>query len=928
MTIPALQGRKLLTFFVVLSGLTLGTFHSTAYGQCTVSIVQNDTNIDCWDSITLQGILPTGLALSNNFNNGSPGPGWQSTAGIQFNNPCGAHPNGTTYMWMGPGTPAPRSLTTVSLDVSCGGMVCFDLRMELQVNNAPCEGPDLPNEGIFFEYSINNGVTYTQIFYFQPAPGGAAGPYTSWANYCYTIPAAAQTPSTLFRWRQGVSSAANFDHWGLDEITIQNNCGAFSGLWSTGDTSSNLFVPILAADTSYWFAAISGTDTCYDTINIQVDLPELDAITSEDTVCSGAVVQLDTANAAHLVSGVNYQFSWSPASGVSNPNVTEPTATVISTTDYSVTVTHPTEPACLGSDTVRVFDNGLLVIDSMALTNEHCGLAQGGIADGRIELFVSGGTGNYRYDFGNGPVLTPVASNLTQGTYTISIEDTATNCTADTVVTLILEDGLAVSSLTTQDVSCFGFCDGNASVVISGQQGSSVNFDWQGSGQVGNGLSSVNGLCANPAYALQITDSLCTLVQPVSITEPDSLVLSFQMNDSIICINQTTALNAFVTGGTTPYTYQWNVLQSAAGHIVGPDTATNYAVKVVDNNTCETDSQSRTLFVYPPIQTSTIQDTVCPGEQGTVQVVAIGGLGVYQYQWNVAGETSPSMSFTDTTERVFAVTVTDGCAEDEVDVAWIRIHPLPNPRFRVSNDQTCVPFQAQFDYKGGFVGEAIWSFGDGTTLNTTSSRVRHDYTVAGTYPVHLDITSVDGCKLEWDDAVVGFANPTADFSFTPAVLDQVENQLQLQNLSTGASTYEWTFPNGTSGEENPQWAFENLPDGNYAIRLVVTTAEGCVDEITRFIEVEPRGGIWIPSGFTPNNDGINEVFKPVMDAVRADTYEMIIFDRWGQEMFRTKDLEQGWDGGDASIGVYVWTITVETNEGEIINRKGEITLSR
>ena len=156
-----------------------------AHSQCTVSISSSYNSIVCGNSVNLLATGYSGLpVMSNDFDLGNVGTGWNVTTAATFTNPCGPG-NGTPYLWMGDNSTSPRSLATVNFDLSCGAEVCFDLRFAIQGGTSPCEGPDLPNEGVDLMYSIDNGLTWVSLFYFQP--NTATNAYTTWQNYCFTI---------------------------------------------------------------------------------------------------------------------------------------------------------------------------------------------------------------------------------------------------------------------------------------------------------------------------------------------------------------------------------------------------------------------------------------------------------------------------------------------------------------------------------------------------------------------------------------------------------------------------------------------------------------------------------------------------------------------------------------------------------------------
>jgi len=158
---------QLLLFSVLLILL----FFTEGKSQCVVTASASPTTLPCGGglvTLTATGSGFTTTLLDNNFDQGNAGPGWNVSPAGQFNNPCDPSIDGGTYMWMGNTTSAPRTLETIAMDVSCGGTICFYLDFSTQGGAAPCEGPDLTNEGVYFEYSINGGVTWTTINYFQP----------------------------------------------------------------------------------------------------------------------------------------------------------------------------------------------------------------------------------------------------------------------------------------------------------------------------------------------------------------------------------------------------------------------------------------------------------------------------------------------------------------------------------------------------------------------------------------------------------------------------------------------------------------------------------------------------------------------------------------------------------------------------------------
>ena len=123
--------------------------------------------------------------------------------------------------------------------------------------------------------------------------------------------------------------------------------------------------------------------------------------------------------------------------------------------------------------------------------------------------------------------------------------------------------------------------------------------------------------------------------------------------------------------------------------------------------------------------------------------------------------------------------------------------------------------------------------------------------------------------------------------------------------------------NDTSGLQNPKHLYGDT--GNYFVYLHVVTAYGCKDSTVKMIRIDDDYELFVPNAFTPNGDGINEMFLPQMRGVSPDSYKLYIFDRWGNSVFQTTNIDKGWDGtrkGEVVMeDVYVWKIELKTTQG-------------
>ncbi len=149
------------------------------------------------------------------------------------------------------------------------------------------------------------------------------------------------------------------------------------------------------------------------------------------------------------------------------------------------------------------------------------------------------------------------------------------------------------------------------------------------------------------------------------------------------------------------------------------------------------------------------------------------------------------------------------------------------------------------------------------------------------------------------------------------------------NESQFGSTYRWEFGDGGFSDEQSPTHYYHF-GGDYTIRLVAISPFGCVDSISKDIQVEQDFRIWYPNAFTPNEDDLNENFYPIY--ISASQIDFAVFNRWGKEVFRSRELSKGWngrfEGAPAPEGAYVFTVKATDLCGEQISYTGKFFLIR
>ncbi len=229
--------------------------------------------------------------------------------------------------------------------------------------------------------------------------------------------------------------------------------------------------------------------------------------------------------------------------------------------------------------------------------------------------------------------------------------------------------------------------------------------------------------------------------------------------------------------------------------------------------------------------------------------------------------------------------------------------------------------------------DVYWEFGDGS--NSSDISPTHVYTEAGSYDVLVDITSPIGCNIRrtFRDWIRIEPSPIAGFTCDPQQPDRFNPTVNFTDQSTGAIGWQWDFSGeGASFIPNPMFKFPDT--GLYLVELVVVNENSCTDTMAKVIDVLPIVTLHMPNAFTPNNDTKNDLFLGKGDLEGIKSYNLQVYNRWGEMIFQTLDPYEGWNGqkdnnGERSpIGAYAYKVLYVDPRGQERELKGTITLIR
>jgi gliding motility-associated-like protein len=311
--------------------------------------------------------------------------------------------------------------------------------------------------------------------------------------------------------------------------------------------------------------------------------------------------------------------------------------------------------------------------------------------------------------------------------------------------------------------------------------------------------------------------------------------------------------------------------------------------------------------------------------------------------WSGNGVTGSSYSPTTAGAGVHPITYsTDpapaGLCPDSKNLS-ITVNPKPEANAVPDATVGCNPVTINYATTTVNTGTAIWDFGDGSPRDT-GLIFTHVYTTPGTYTATLYYTDNIGCK-DTTIAVNGITvNALPVASFNPSLIQTtvIDGQVEFTNQSTilGNNTYVWNIGDGmyTSTNVDESYLFTN--SGNFVVSLFATSAEGCVDDTSVVIIVNPDVVLYVPNAFTPGSDGLNDVFQIFLPPSGVDysTFNLIIYDRWGELIYQTNDVTVSWTGAKNNSGpilkqdVYVYKITFQDEEKKHYEKIGHVSLLR
>lgn len=567
------------------------------------------------------------------------------------------------------------------------------------------------------------------------------------------------------------------------------------------------------------------------------------------------------------------------------------------------------------------------------------------------------GSLSYSWDFGDGNTSSSSAPSRIYGDtgqYTVTLIATSTENCADTVSNQvnIWSSTTALFSVNTLN-QCFvgnAFNFTNSSTIEVG----SLTYNWDfGNGNTStasNPTETYNSVGNFDVQLIVTSSNNCfdTIMQQVTTSPNPVAAFDIQNMDSCLdgntfdFVNQSSITNGSITVNA------WEMGDGSNSSTVDNigfsyKNTGNYAIRLIvrSDQGCE-DTLSKSVNIYPSpmLDFSVNSDIQCLTDNSftfnDLSSVSKGLLTDFAWDFgdgNASMQRNP-LPHSYSTEGNYIITLTVTSDNNCVETITKNVTVNPTPEISFTGAIECVdeeiPFSNFSIISTGSIAAYKWSFGDGNT--STEISPTHIYTKPGTYEVKLVATSDLGCKdsISIQTGAVINPKPISDFSYEKVGSFENQTEVVFTENSIDGDTWTWWIDGLAQGIGSPyQHTFQDT--GSFEIVLYTSNSFGCNDSISKLLFIVPDADLKVPTSFSPNNDNLNDLFKPYgVDFVKE--YKLSIYNRWGNLIFASSNPNVGWDGSVAGLqalpGQYLVLVEVIDFNNEKKKYTGMLSLVR
>ncbi|SHK98637.1 PKD-like domain-containing protein [Flavobacterium xanthum] len=722
-----------------------------------------------------------------------------------------------------------------------------------------------------------------------------------------------------------IASQVNVDCFGKSTgsatVSVSGGTAPLTYSWDTATVNTTLSVSGLVAGS--YHLTVSDANGCQKIQEVNITEPADLAITTnleKDVTCFG---DSDGAIKITVSGGTSvYSYSWTK-DGTAFANTKD--LFNLSPGIYQITVSDANNCGPKTA-TFTITEPPVLDVTFGSKTDIKCF----GTATGAINVTVIGGTpstSGYNFAWTGPNGFASASQNLIAvfaGTYNLIVTDNS-GCT-DRLTVILTQPALVTVSAITTPIVCYGDNDASIRLAVSGGVAPyTVLWSNLAVGIIQDNLSAGD-------YIATITDAN-NCIKTITVTIPEAPIFKMDPNvTQISCFGaRDGSIKLNLVGGIPNVKLVWsdNSLAGTTRNNIGPGT---YTATIIDGTPCQI---TKTFLIIEPqllvLAANTTNALNCDdANSGAINLLVSGGTPPFSYTWSNGAVTEDLNAIP---AGNYLVTVTDArkcSASGSYSVIRPAAIAVKVETVTDFNCETKVVKQSFIARTSGGVPpyQFVWSSGSVSGPNNEIMSTSQNGLVV------LNAIDSRNCSTTYtfDVAIPQLGTPsftTASIGYSTYGIYAIEDPIQFTNTATGDYTaMTWDFGDATfSTEENPTHIYKK--EGTYIISQTVTYPFGCVYVHQINLEIEKGYRLIPPTGFTPNNDGINDYFAPVLLGLNDIHFD--VYDTWGSLIYsESGENIRGWDGKinnkEGENGNYYFTITAKTFYGKKIKDEGALVL--
>lgn len=550
---------------------------------------------------------------------------------------------------------------------------------------------------------------------------------------------------------------------------------------------------------------------------------------------------------------------------------------------------------------------------------------------------------NYSWNFNGGVIQSGSGMGPfevlwnTPGVKTVTLSLQENGCISSPTSFQVTVVPIPTSDFNVAPIACEGY---NTIVTFAGTAQNGAIFNWNfdgGTVQSGTGAGPYNIAWNTPGdktITLTVTQQGCPSIESSAIVSILPTPESYAGPDLIICSGDTVQIGA---DGLAGHIYQWlnstglnnpqisNPLLSL-NNLSNETQYYNYVLATSLAGCAAYDTMTVGVLPLPQAQIEIPDGQCLSGNSFDFSLTGNFTSGVH-FEWNFGNNASIPMSnlqnpggiaFNQVGAHVITLQVYDNGCYGSVYIDTVHIYPMPVANFDALHKEGCPPLNVSFQNQSSDMPgmSYSWNFGNGGSGNLMNPQ--HVYNQSGNFSVTLTVITAQGCSATFTrhNTVFVYPSPIAGFSVNPEKVTTVQPHVNVFDESTGATSWHYDMGDGTQKTtRNPSHLYPI--EGEYLIVQTVTNEFGCTDTAQFRMKSEPEISFFVPNAFTPNGDGHNDVFRAF--GINIQQFRMEIYNRWGELVFESNDIEKGWNGrlfnnpnmNISQMDVYAWVIYVK-----------------